>query len=261
MSGSPEAEPQRRSPRPVNVAVAVVVVLILVALLLPAVNVARDAARRMSCVGNLKFMGLAMHNYGQATTYMPPAYCADAAGHRMHSWRVLLLPYLEGDGLCSRYSFEEPWSDPHNSALAGGLCLGMDGRHPIYHCPSERESGNFNATYLTFIGDGAYSPGARPRTFKEIKDGLSNTIWLGETADSGIHWMEPRDLQFDEMSFRLGDREHPSIGSGHSGGANVSILDGSVKWLNENTDPALIRALITVAGHEAVDPDMLDRPR
>jgi prepilin-type processing-associated H-X9-DG protein len=206
----------------------------------------------MSCCGNLKFMGLAMHNYGQATKYLVPAYCADAAGHPMHSWRVLVLPFLEGDEFYSRCRLEEPWDSPHNRALAGGIGFGMDGVHPLYHCPSESSSDNFDATYVTFVGEKAYSPGARPRTFKEITDGLSNTIWLGEMADSGIPWMEPRDLQFDEMSFKIGDRGHPSIRSAHpAGGANVSFLDGSVRWLNENTDSAIIRALITVAGGEA----------
>ena len=68
---------------------------ILIALLLPAVQAAREAARRTQCSNNLKQIGLAMHNYHDVNQQFPPAYIADADGQPMHSWRVLILPYLE----------------------------------------------------------------------------------------------------------------------------------------------------------------------
>jgi prepilin-type processing-associated H-X9-DG protein len=236
-----------------NVAAAVVVILTLAALVFPAINGAREAAKRVTCIGNLHLIGLPMLAYTDAKGHYPPAYCTDDAGHRTHSWRVLLLPYLGDDALFKRYDFNKPWDAPPNRALADGLPVGMGGDHPIYHCPAERRSEQLDTSYATFVGPEAFSPGARPRTFKEITDGVSNTIWLGELAASGIHWMEPRDLEFGAMSFKINDRERPSIRSVHSGCANVSFLDGHTDSLNENTDPAVVRALLTVAGGEAAE--------
>ena len=67
-------------------------------------------------------------------------------------------------------------------------------------------------------------------------------------AKSEIHWMEPRDLQFDDMSFQINDDAHPSIRSVHSGVANVSMLDGSVRALSDDTDPKLVKGSLTIAG-------------
>src|SRR5690606_17767117 len=76
---------------------------ILVALLLPAVQSARETARRVQCANNLKQIGLAMHNYMDVNGAFPPAYLADSDGKPMHSWRVLILPYMEHRSLYDRY--------------------------------------------------------------------------------------------------------------------------------------------------------------
>ena len=68
---------------------------VLVALLLPAVQAARESARRMQCSNNLKQVALAMHNYHDTYQSFPPAYTVDADGNKLHSWRTLLLPYIE----------------------------------------------------------------------------------------------------------------------------------------------------------------------
>ena len=124
-----------------------------------------------------------------------PAYCTDNAGRRTHSWRVLLLPCMGNETLYKRYDFNKPWGMPRPIALADGLPVGMGGDHPIYHCPVERQSKQLDTSYAAFIGPRGVFARRTTRTLKEITDGVSNTIWLGEMAESGIHWMEPRDLK------------------------------------------------------------------
>ncbi|MFN0054259.1 MAG: DUF1559 domain-containing protein, partial [Planctomycetales bacterium] len=75
---------------------------ILAALLLPAVQQAREAARRTQCKNNLHQIGLALHNYHDAFNSFPPAYIPDASGRPMHSWRVLILPFLDQAPLYQR---------------------------------------------------------------------------------------------------------------------------------------------------------------
>ena len=104
---------------------------ILVALLLPAVQAAREAARRMQCTNNLKQIALAMHNYHDVHGSFPAAYIADENGRPMHSWRVALLPYLERSDLYNQYNFNEPWDSPGNLKVAEQL-------PQTYRCPRRR---------------------------------------------------------------------------------------------------------------------------
>lgn len=77
----------------------------------------REAARRVSCLNNLRHIELALHNYHNAHGCFPPAYIVDESGRPMHSWRVL-LPYLEQEALYDQYDFSEPWDGPNNRKLA-----------------------------------------------------------------------------------------------------------------------------------------------
>ncbi len=75
--------------------IALVILLLAVALLLPAVSTAREAGRRAWCANNLRQLALALHSYFDDHGHLPPPYIADSQGKPMHSWRVLILPYLE----------------------------------------------------------------------------------------------------------------------------------------------------------------------
>src|SRR4051812_9073955 len=74
----------------------------------------REASKRTQCKNNLKEIALALHNYHEAYGCFPPAYIADKDGRPMHSWRVLILPYLDEKPLYLKYRFDEPWNGPHN---------------------------------------------------------------------------------------------------------------------------------------------------
>src|SRR4051794_8791701 len=64
---------------------------------------------------------LAVANYEQANGHYPPAFLADADGGPMRSWRILVLPYIEGDSLFKRYDPAEPWDGPNNGLLAAEM--------------------------------------------------------------------------------------------------------------------------------------------
>lgn len=192
MSTSSYEEPKRHSGCLLGCGVPVIVCLTGLAMLIPAVNNSREAARRASCVGNYKFSGLEMLNYESDKHHFPPAYVVGADGQPGLSWRVLIFPYAEEKLLYDQFHLDEPWNSPHNIALAASVPCGMDPRGSVYHCPSEDYSHLLNTTQVVVAGKGTMFDGPTPIHMDDIKDGLSNTIMIGEMSFSGIHWMEPR---------------------------------------------------------------------
>ncbi len=214
--------------------------------LLPAIQQSREAARRANCIMVLKVNGLAMHNYHHQHGCFPPAYFADKDGRPIHSWRVLVLPHMEAHQLYEEYSFDEPWNSPNNLALAHNVPSGMVLFTSTYLCPSESEADEMHATYLMPVGPGAFSDGPNGRKIGEITDGTSNTIVAAERSQSGIHWMEPRDLNVEEMTYTINDPAAYGIRSTHPGVANALFADGTVHSISEDVDPEILKAIITI---------------
>ena len=254
MSASLKQRPNRPSAwrRVVGPVVGVLVVIGAALLLWPVVQSARESARRASCIGQMKGFGLGIHNYHDLHGCFPPAYFADAEGRPAHSWRVVLLPSQAEAALYERYRFDEAWNSPHNAALAEGLPIGMSGVVPMYHCPTDRDSDWLDTSFVMVVGPGTASPGPTSRRFKDFRDGTAHTIAIAEMAESGIHWMEPRDLDFHDMSFRVNDWSRPSIRSRHPGVANAAFGDATVRSIHEDIDPEVLKALLTADGGENV---------
>jgi prepilin-type processing-associated H-X9-DG protein len=214
----------------------VVIIVVLIALLLPATRSARPAARRAQCVNNLKQIMLALHNYEAAYGALPPAYTVDASGRPMHSWRTLILPYLEQRSLYETIDLSKPWDDPANAAASAT-------RPAVFICPEAVDAKN-TTTYLAIVGpDGFLAPG-RPRRSEEITDGLSSTLAVIEAGDeAAVPWMAPLDAGAAAL-MKLGARAKLH----HAGGTNVALADGSVKFLKADTPAPMRRALLSISG-------------
>ncbi len=216
---------------------------VLAALLLPAVQQAREAARRSQCKNNLKQIGLALHNYADAYGAFPPAYVADASGKPMHSWRVLILPYLDQAPLYNQYNFSEPWDGPSNSRLLSQM-------PSVYACPSHPGSpGGTSTAYAAVFGEQCVFRGSEPVAFKDITDGASNTLLVVEADGAGIPWMKPDDVDITKHP-SLGDRD--GFSSSHMGGVHGLMCDGAVRFISQNIDAQTLKALFTRDGGEPV---------
>jgi hypothetical protein len=185
------------------------------------------AYRRTECKNHLKQLALAMHNYHDKYGSFPPAYVADKNGRPMHSWRVLLLPFLELGPLYDQYRFDEPWNGPHNRLLA-------ESAPSLFHCPFDTDA-KTDASYLVVVGPKTIFPGASSIKIADITDGTSNTILLVEAVDSGINWLEPRDMSYEEALRGINPKTGWGISSHHEGGAQVALADGSVRLLPDKT--------------------------
>ncbi len=184
---------RRRAFTLIELLVVIAIIAVLIALLLPAVQQAREAARRTQCKNNLKQMGLALHNYHDTFNVFPPALCLTLSGADFGQWgpQARLLPYLDQANLQKLIDF----SLPYNTQLAV-----VRTRIPTYMCPSERndrgsvEDGidqypiNYAANFGTWMvfnpvtgqpGDGAFGPNSRFGT-QSFADGTSQSLAFSE---------------------------------------------------------------------------------
>ena len=213
---------------------------VLVALMLPAVRRARPAARRSQCKNNLKQIALALYNYEAEYHALPPAYTVDADGKPLHSWRTLILPYLDQQRLYETIDLSKPWDDPANAeACATGIS--------IYHCPSDSGPQN-HTTYLASVGSNGCFRLTEPRLLSEITDDLAETLMVIEVpSDRSVPWMSPDDAD-EPLVMNIG----PKSKLAHAGGMDAALCDGSIRFLSAEMPAAARRALISVAGGDKV---------
>ncbi len=217
-----------------------VVVPCLIALLLPAVQQAREAARRTQCKNNLKQIGLALHNYHDVFNGFPAAHLNDAQGQPKLSWRVSILPFADEPQLYNAYSFHDAWDSPSNSRLLNPMPR-------VYACPSHAAPGGTNTCYAAITGDNTAMGSGKCVKLREITDGSSNTLLIVEACRLNIPWMKPQDI--DAATFtRIGDPN--GVSSFHTGGAHILLADGSVRYVSNDLDPNVFKALITRDGGE-----------
>ncbi len=148
--------PRRRAFTLIELLVVIAIIAVLVALLLPAVQQAREAARRTQCKSNLKQMGLALHNYSDVARTFPPAYIV-GANLDVISWGTLVLPYLDQAPLYNLYNCSVP---PINEAGSLGFPSAVALQNvalistalPVFRCPSSPSNSN---TYTGGLPKGA----------------------------------------------------------------------------------------------------------
>ena len=220
-----------------------------------AINQAREAARATTCRGNFSQIQIAFLNYHETYGSFPPAYLTDDDGKPMHSWRVLILPFIDQIDVYEKYDFNEPWDGLNNRQLANSI------NNMRFRCPSSSLDKNSPLTeYVVIVGPQTAFPGSRSTSLNDMTDGPENSITLVEITNSDIHWMEPRDLSFEEMSFVVNDPSKPSISSPHWRGPAVVFADKITAYrLDESLRPETLKALTTIAGGEPVTRKSVER--
>lgn len=298
----------------IELLVVIAIIAILIALLLPAVQQAREAARRTQCKNNLKQIGLAMHNYHDIFNTLPPGYITRFANVivsgeiGLYGWGASILPQVEQANL---YSTLNVGNVPLETMLAtpAGLAA-LQTPQPNFRCPSDvgPALNNFKSTlagapnwynrnasttgtneipiassnYVMVANTGvSTTPPAIPGTtatpppgvgfsnskinFRDITDGTSNTIMVGERAwkygqvmagaATALGFSASNNLQTAEAAVKGGmlgvlglgynginwsatnaDHQPRGFSSVHVGGAQFVMCDGSVRFISENID-------------------------
>lgn len=275
----------------IELLVVIAIIAILIALLLPAVQQAREAARRSQCKNNLKQIGLALHNYHDIYDQFPiGAQDGGAANIEMWGWPAAILPQIDQAPLFNQLqigdlrltdvladtnlrpllktplnAFVCP-SDPHGELMdiggpngTGRHFNGVSGVGNAWRAAKSNYIGNCGYNDVARGNDARHTRGvfqARNRSYKfrDIKDGTSNTIMVGErtsfcAAGSWAGNRNPRGGGWQGADYTLGRTSipinHPSnaahnctegFDSAHEGGAQFLLCDGSVQFISENID-------------------------
>jgi prepilin-type processing-associated H-X9-DG protein len=208
----------------------------------------RTPAMRSVCGNNLKQLAIALHNYHDVYGSFPPAYVADENGRPMHTWRVLILPFIEQQALYAKYRLDEPWDGPNNRQLHALM-------PEVFRCPSEERTDppGCETSYVAVVGSETCWPGSKGISLSKIRDGSSNTVLVAESHRSGIHWMEPRDLHIGQMPAAVNPKHGQGICSCHPGGAQIAFADGSVRFVQSDTPAATVRGMLTIDGGEKIE--------
>lgn len=212
----------------------------------------REATRNERCENNLRRLYQAFAEYADANGAYPPAFTADAEGRKSHSWRVLLLPYLDEEALFAQIRLDEPWDSDWNSQFhsqtpnvfkcaSTSETLGDKSRRCSFSVVlSDKESG---VVETAFRADGtSVAP-------EDLRDGAANTILCVERK-SPVCWMAP-DVELTAARV-LAENEKPvrervDFGCWHKRGANALMFDGSTRFLSEKLDGGVLRLLLGIA--------------
>jgi hypothetical protein len=202
----------------------------------------------LQVAANLTRIGAALRAYHQVHGRYPPPYLADEQGKPEHSWRVLILPYLDERLLHAAYRFDEPWDGPNNSQLQARM-------PSVFGSPDDPDGNELGITaFLAVTGPGTVFPPGDGIRLADVRDNLDETLSVVESAEAEILWLEPRDLSITRMSFRVNGPAPDSIRRRQSDSPpHVLLLDGTVRRLRLDTPPSLLQGMTTIRGFEAID--------
>ncbi len=160
----------------------------------------------------------------------------------MHSWRILILPFMEEQELFDQYDFTKPWNSEANLRLA-------DKMPEFFAFHGEYEPGMTTTNYLAVVGPQTLWPEDNVRSIDEVTDASSTTVMLVENHGQEVHWMEPRDLEYETMEFVVNSPE--GVSSKYLSPA-VVMADGSLRKLQEGLAEDIFKAMMTVDGGEKI---------
>lgn len=211
----------------------------------------RERAAAVSCANNLRALGLALANYESTHKCFP---CPAINGV---SWRIGIMPFVMSSPMHVEYRYDEPWNSPANLKLHLRPLRTKDGNKVVFGVPDAfhcrlSSANETDASYLLFVGSNAFGNPAGHRRRSEITDGVENTLVAAESTSTSIRWLEPKDMDVSNMSYKVNDPNAMSVSSRHASGPAVLFADWSVYRMSPSIPENYVQALITINGGEPI---------
>lgn len=261
----------------IELLVVIAIIAILIALLLPAVQQAREAARRTECKNNLKQLGLAIHNYHDSFNTVPPGWIGSGvSAPNNFGWSIFLLPQIEQNNLYNSLNFNTAFgtTDTNLSAILPAFRCASDTGSASYSGLSRSNyagvivysAGNVSSSAATH-GGGSFGNVSK-HNFRDYRDGMSQTIMLGERMSTGLINGLQRGTEAIVAGLLAGSEvvlvASPTLGtpnsntygafsSRHAGGGQFLLGDGSVRLISENINATTFNSICTTAGGETAN--------
>jgi prepilin-type N-terminal cleavage/methylation domain-containing protein len=263
------AQPLGRRRRPpqaftlIELLIVLAIIGVLVAIALPAVQSARESARRTQCLSNLHEIGVALQGH-HAVYRAFPVGCLEwrppksVKGERQLAWSAFLLPFIDQDVVFDQLDLEKAFDDPANQAAAATVL-------EVYLCPSSRRlekrvDGRGACDYGGIYGERITGPNNppkgtmlfdRPVSIAMIRDGAAQTAIVSEDAGwVDGQWINGRNIFDQAFAINRAPPYENDIRSDHPAGANLLLADGAARFVHESIDLKVLAALCTRAGGE-----------
>jgi prepilin-type N-terminal cleavage/methylation domain-containing protein/prepilin-type processing-associated H-X9-DG protein len=257
-------KPERTAFTLVELLVVIAIIGILTAMLLPAIQQVREAARRTSCSNRLRQIGIGLQLHHDSKSVFPPGGIewrpSPSSSNRQLAWSVFLLPFIEQKNTYDLLDLSQAFDSAANEEAAKTTI-------DLYICPSglrgaELSDGRGPCDYGGIYGERINSPNNPPKglmiydqSFRhsDILDGASNTIIVAEDSGwSDGQWINGRNIFDQAFAINAAPEFENDIRSEHAGGANAVFADGSVRFLSEQMDLPTLGAICTRAKREIV---------
>jgi hypothetical protein len=205
---------------------------------------ARYRANHELVMNNLKQLALGMHNFHDHHARFPPQRLVDEKGKPLHSWRVLILPYLGGGQLYNQFRLDEPWDSEHNIKLTAQM-------PDVFRSPDD--SAEMTAVgktrFVAPLSDNSmFGHRGDSARIRDITDGTSNTLMVVQAATkNAVIWTKPDDLVLSQ------DRPLFEQIAGDADGFTACSCDGVAHYLNRNVTEEAMRSLVSMDGGEIVE--------
>ena len=266
----------------IELLIVIAIIGVLLQLLLPAVQTAREAARRIQCANNLRNLSIAVQHFESEFKHLPQASNSEPN----HNFVQFLLPYVEQQSLFKQYNFDENWDWQGNSSAT-------EVELSLMRCATAPQNYSYISDYSVCVqidealADAMVSEGlieersslvgmlrSKPRPISAVTDGLSNTIVFCEISGRPDRYEFGKKTVVDdipgsrwadhEATFSIGNRSNGTefhmgsqlinatnateIYSFHQNGCNFTFGDGSTRFVEENIDPDVLVSLVTASG-------------